>query len=192
MDEELVIGALSIKYGYDVVIKPCPFCGSHHVAILTTLRGKFFAECSECHIHSDTFDSKSELIAYWNRWPYDEASEKEDEELAPCPLCGGVAKLEEDCNVGSDPYYVIQCDKCKSNVGDTDRDKLVHIWNERDDERSDALRSCPICGEPAEFWKDDDGWYVRCTVDQYGCGFCTPDFDTKEEAMKLWNGETNE
>lgn len=209
MDEELVFGAFGWEWKksnippeilesrhYDDCLKPCPFCGYAEAQIIYE-GAHYHVFCPHCFAKACAASTVDEAIDRWNHRPEnavvpEEDEDDEPEELAPCPLCGGSVKLKKDFVAGADPCYFIQCENCKSNVGDIDRDELVRIWNERDDERSDALRSCPICGEPAEFWKDDDGWCVRCVVDQSGCGFCTPDFATKHEAMEFWNGETNE
>lgn len=48
----------------EVVLENCPFCRGK--AILQPINTSFYIECEDCELHTDYFDSKYELIQYWN------------------------------------------------------------------------------------------------------------------------------
>ena len=213
MDDELIFGAFGWEWNksnfameilesgrYDDCLKPCPFCGHTEPRVIHD-GNHYHVYCPHCLVKVCAESTAEKAIDRWNqrldtvattRTDYEDEEEDEQEELKPCPLCGEQVEIKEDLLCGCDVSYYIQCNNCKANVGGIDRDELVEIWNDRDVDRSKALKPCPLCGGPAEFWQDDDGWSVRCSAEADGCGFSTPDFATKEEAMKLWNGGLDE
>lgn len=109
------------------------------------------------------------------------------EELKPCPICGSHASLHRE-TIGPNKMYCVRCDNCWVALYGVDCDELIEEWNTRE-ERFVALKTCPFCGQPAEFWEEDGAYYVRCTCDEYGCDFYGPTCATREEAAALWNGE---
>ena len=45
-------------------LKPCPFCGSNDVKVVS---GMNFVACYECESDSGVYDSKEEAVKAWNR-----------------------------------------------------------------------------------------------------------------------------
>jgi len=54
-----------------------------------------------------------------------------DNELKPCPFCGGIAKLGIHKGGKDDNYYLVMCTHCFGRiVGDTE-EEAVAAWNKR-------------------------------------------------------------
>ena len=60
----------------------------------------------------------------------------EEENLLPCPFCGGIPELHESDNWGG--IYTIFCTGCGAEVGDdccleygTDKETAIYLWNRR-------------------------------------------------------------
>lgn len=54
----------TIRYE-DVVLDNCPLCDGN--AVVKPINDSFYIKCENCDLETNFFDSKSELIKYWNR-----------------------------------------------------------------------------------------------------------------------------
>lgn len=99
--------------------------------------------------------------------------------LKPCPLCGGEAKLHHYGNPPDDVFYV-SCNKCG-------------ITTQKEINKSG---SCPFCGSEAtfrpviEYTADEHGhgigwlfYIVSCPA----CKVCTKFYRFKTDAINAWN-----
>lgn len=48
----------------EIVLENCPFCGGK--AILQPVNQMFYIECEDCELQTNYFESKYELVQYWN------------------------------------------------------------------------------------------------------------------------------
>ena len=48
----------------EIMLENCPFCDGH--PILQPVNQRFYIECESCEMRTDYFDSKYELVQYWN------------------------------------------------------------------------------------------------------------------------------
>lgn len=56
---------------------------------------------------------------------------KAEEELLPCPFCGGGARVIETCSYGVDHYF-IECMKCFGRtVSKIQQEDAIAAWNRR-------------------------------------------------------------
>ena len=60
--------------------------------------------------------------------------------------------------------------------------------------KTEKLKRCPFCGGIADvfFQSGCDYWYDKYAVYCTQCGCTTEDFETKEEAISVWNRRTND
>lgn len=49
----------------DCELTPCPLCGE--TAVIKPVNDDFYIECSACHLKTNFFESKAEIIEYWNK-----------------------------------------------------------------------------------------------------------------------------
>lgn len=54
----------NINENVEVVLEECPFCDGS--ANIQPVNDSFYIECDDCELHTDYFDSESELVNYWN------------------------------------------------------------------------------------------------------------------------------
>ena len=105
-----------------------------------------------------------------------------------CPICGGDVTIG---HINSDTlWWKIECTKCHCympfHTNEHSAEGMKKVWNGRVS-RSEAVRSCPICGDIAVHWGKDGENYVAC---QSGtCGFRTPRMKSQKAAAYLWNGK---
>ena len=45
-------------------LNSCPICGGD--AVMNQMYDKFYIRCESCRLHTDYFDSRSEVAKYWN------------------------------------------------------------------------------------------------------------------------------
>lgn len=78
-----------------------------------------------------------------------------ENELLPCPFCGGEAAIYEEILGG----YIVQCHECCGQIGIMTKERAIAAWNTRagrictcgwhgfiDDWGYDAPNYCPNCG----------------------------------------------
>ncbi len=101
-------------------LKGCPFCGGN--GKMENENTSWYVECEQCHVESSYYDSKEEAADAWN-------FRVGDEDLKPCPFCGGDAQIEET-NEEDNAYYV-HCTLCGAD-GPVLEDKIkaMKSWNE--------------------------------------------------------------
>lgn len=63
---------------------------------------------------------------------------------------------------------------------------IIDEEEEKAEDKEEELNRCPMCGSSVHVAQEKDGkWFITC-------GFCpletTAEFDTKEEAVRYWNG----
>ena len=65
--------------------------------------------------------------------PTFETSYVDEEELIPCPFCGGEPWLEQTEYSSGDTWYSPQCSNCKCMWGESyeTKEEAVFVWNER-------------------------------------------------------------
>ena len=118
--------------------------------------------------------------------------------LEACPLCKGTARLISTADPSEpegDVRYFVECEQCKAKSGyhDCERD-AAEAWNAREAERCMGIKGCPMCGSSGQLYRTAAPggkyvWSVGCGM--FGC-LSTGFFDTKEEAINSWNGDTSE
>lgn len=118
--------------------------------------------------------------------------------LESCPLCKGTARLisaADPSGLEGDVMYFAECEQCKAKGGyhDCERD-AAEAWNAREAERCMGIKGCPMCGSSGQLYRTAAPggkyvWSVGCGM--FGC-LSTGFFDTKEEAINSWNGDTSE
>lgn len=65
-EQEAQIAELQTKVGTgEVELNPCLLCGGQ--AKLNPINDSFYIECLGCELQTDYYDSKAELIEYWNK-----------------------------------------------------------------------------------------------------------------------------
>ena len=52
------------KEDIEITLENCPICEGH--PILQQVNQSFYIECEDCELRTNYFDSKYELIKYWN------------------------------------------------------------------------------------------------------------------------------
>lgn len=114
------------------------------------------------------------------------------QKIEPCPLCGGEAKVKKYKEFPGG--YRVECTACHSSSDHWGtRKDAIEEWNVREPERTVYLKSCPLCGGASCLYEAVDNennifvWQVECD----DCHFSTPPM-RREEAICLWNGESNE
>lgn len=53
-----------LKNNEDIELECCPLCGGN--VVMQPVNDSFYIECEECELHTDFFNSKNDLINYWN------------------------------------------------------------------------------------------------------------------------------
>jgi len=56
----------------DILIRCCPFCGSHEVEIARTNKHACWIECAECGAQTACHRTRKGAIERWNRRHFDE------------------------------------------------------------------------------------------------------------------------
>lgn len=114
-----------------------------------------------------------------------------ENELKPCPFCGGEAVVEKWRQFNMNAAYVVKCSECGATVPiwrETE-EEATRQWNKRFDVTDKIeLKTCPFCGGEAWFEHlsecDDEGYAVRCSE----CGIESPNCCSNEhEAAQWWN-----
>lgn len=114
-----------------------------------------------------------------------------ENELKPCPFCGGKAEMEVYTKYNGDNDCVVKCIKCGATVPiwHETEEEAARQWNNRFDVTDKIeLKTCPFCGGEARMEHfseyDDEGYAVRCSE----CGIESPNCCSNEhEAAQWWN-----
>ena len=137
-----------------------------------------------------------------------------EEELKPCPFCGGEALYLYSkgngamSNTKTNIYYAsyrgtICCEKCRMQLHEFAKmSDAVKAWNRRthkvglgvehDESFVEWPKKCPCCGSDVDIVQKKgipSGIRIECK-DREHCGLSQLWFKTEEKAIKAWNNRT--
>ncbi len=156
-------------------VKTCPWCSGNPLAAETMVGKRIM--CEECFATTEAMLCDEDLVSVWN------GEMTDDDDLKPCPMCGGKARtiLEDESGPGS---YRAECSKCGVSTLITSKENCAEIWNTR---QTTPLDACPFCKSKNVSVTKYSGFFSAMCKN---CYTSTKRFPTWEAAADAWNLRT--
>ena len=116
-------------------------------------------------------------------------------ELKPCPFCGGKAELIRNYNPDNKSQYInshVICTVCGFQIhSDYHTEKTIKAWNQRANFDEANLKGCPFCGgrpEIISMYEPGPGGHYR--ENYIWCPYCGEQTNTLQDletAIIQWN-----
>lgn len=111
-------------------LKDCPFCGGQAEIIKTEFEGErvYSVSCEDCNATTGASSDKGFVIEVWNC---------REENLLPCPNCGGQGLVSE-VEIEGEKYLSVICEKCGiSTFASQDELEVKAAWNTRTEKKQE-------------------------------------------------------
>ena len=105
-------------------LKPCPFCGSEHIALNSNdAKPLYSIDCEDCGCGTRGQLTSKIAADVWNK----RVARTDEIKLKPCPFCGGEADI-----IPTGEGWFVECQEC-NNMTDIHDTPLAaaETWNRR-------------------------------------------------------------